>query len=431
MVKISNSLNKSVPAPLQLSLKLLLPLLAAILAISPLAVDMYLPAMPTLAKHLNTSMTMVQNSLSVYLIGYALGLILFGPMADKYSTRVLVFVGIGGFCLASLLLTMVSNIEQFLLVRFFQAFISSAATVVVPGVVREYYGKDTAKGLSYVSMIMMLAPMIAPSIGSVLLLTHSWQLIFYVLAAYSFVVLLLVAKFLPNLVTKPKVTSPDKHSLAENLAEIKNSEFSFIQRYKVVLGNSQARLDIISSMMISLAFFSYITAIPFVYLSVYSVSEYSFSVLFAVNILALMLAHFTNTRFVVRKGSRVMLRIALCVAIFSASLLLLVNFMQLPLIFTVFTIFPLMGSISMIAVNSDALILTKFPQHAGTATAVIGTLRWGVGALAGPILALFYDGSAKPFSLLMFTAVLLVFCCQLILWFSDKKSENYKKYREL
>ena len=86
-----------------------------------------------------------------------------------------------------------------------------------------------------------------------------------------------------------------------------------------------------------------------------------------------------------------------------------------------------MGSISMVAVNSDALIVTKFPQHAGTATAVIGTLRWGVGALAGPILALFYDGSAKPFSLLMFTAVLLVFCCQLILWFSDKKSENYKK----
>ncbi|MEW6994084.1 multidrug effflux MFS transporter [Colwelliaceae bacterium MEBiC 14330] len=420
-------MNKSVPAPLQLSLKLLLPLLAAILAISPLAVDMYLPAMPTLAKHLNTSMTMVQNSLSVYLIGYALGLILFGPMADKYSRRVLVFVGIGGFCLASLLLTVVSNIEQFLLVRFFQAFISSAATVVVPGVVREYYGKDTAKGLSYVSMIMMLAPMIAPSIGSVLLLTHSWQLIFYVLAAYSFLVLLLVTKFLPNRVTEPKVTSPDKHSLAGNLAEIKNSEFSFIQRYKVVLGNSQARLDIISSMMISLAFFSYITAIPFVYLSVYSVSEYSFSVLFAVNVLALMLAHFTNTRFVVRKGSRMMLRIALCVAIFSASLLLLVNFMQLPLIFTVFTIFPLMGSISMVAVNSDALIVTKFPQHAGTATAVIGTLRWGVGALAGPILALFYDGSAKPFSLLMFTAVLLVFCCQLILWFSDKKSENYKK----
>jgi DHA1 family bicyclomycin/chloramphenicol resistance-like MFS transporter len=95
--------------------------------------------------------------------------------------------------------------------------------------------------------------------------------------------------------------------------------------------------------------------------------------------------------------------------------------MALPLAFTVVAIFPLMAGISMVAVNTDALILTKFPEHSGTVTAVIGTLRWGIGALAGPILALFYDGSAIPFSLLMFISVLVVFCCQLMVWFSDKK----------
>ena len=184
----------------QHSLKLLLPLLASIIAISPLAIDMYLPAMPILAEYLNTTMPMVQNSLSVYLLGFALGLILFGPMADKYSRRKMVLFGISGFLLASLLLPFVSNIEQFLSLRFIQAFISSAATVVVPGAIREYYQKDTAKGLSYVSMIMMLAPMIAPSIGSILLVAHSWQLIFYVLAFYSVIILLLVAKFLPEVV---------------------------------------------------------------------------------------------------------------------------------------------------------------------------------------------------------------------------------------
>ncbi len=397
---------------LKVSLKLLLPLLAAILAVSPLAVDMYLPAMPTLAAHLNTPMTMVQNSLSVYLLGYALGLILFGPMADKYSRRKLVILGIGGFFFASLLLPVVSNIEQFLTVRFFQAFISSAATVVVPGAVREYYGKDTAKGLSYVSMIMMLAPMIAPSIGSMLLLAHSWQLIFYALALYSFIVLLLVFTYLPDAV---QPTNENRVNTVESV------QLSFIQRYKIVLSNGEARLDIISSMIISLAFFSYITAIPFVYLEVFNVSEYSFSFLFALNVLALMTAHFTNTRFVVRKGSRTMLRVGLCTATLAAALLALVNLLELPLIYTVVAIFPLMGSISMVAVNSDALILTKFPTHSGTVTAVIGTLRWGIGALAGPILAFFYDGSAKPFALLMFFSVLVVLCCQLIIWFSDKK----------
>jgi DHA1 family bicyclomycin/chloramphenicol resistance-like MFS transporter len=174
-------------------------------------------------------------------------------------------------------------------------------------------------------------------------------------------------------------------------------------------------------MMIALAFFSYITAIPFVYLTVFSVSEYSFSILFALNVLALMAAHFTNTRLVIRKGSRLMLRFGLSIAFVSAITLVLVNIMALPLAFTVVAIFPLMAGISMVAVNTDALILTKFPEHSGTVTAVVGTLRWGIGALAGPILALFYDGSAIPFSLLMFISVLVVFCCQLMVWFSDKK----------
>ncbi|PKH85737.1 Bcr/CflA family efflux MFS transporter [Colwellia sp. Bg11-28] len=408
-IKHGDTLTPS--AQLKVSLKLLLPLLASILAVSPLAVDMYLPAMPTLAEHLNTPMSMVQNSLSIYLLGYALGLILFGPMADKHPRRNLVLLGIGGFFIASLLLPFVSNIEQFLTVRFFQAFVSSAATVVVPGAVREYYGKDTAKGLSYVSMIMMLAPMIAPSIGSVLLLAHSWQLIFYVLAAYSLIVLVLVSYYLPN---ARDVTLPEG-------PVVKKIEMSFIQRYKIVLSNAEARLDIISSMMIALAFFAYITAIPFVYLTIFEVSEYTFSLLFALNILALMMAHFTNTRFVVRKGSRTMLRFGLTLATMAATALMLVNVLALPLIYTVVTIFPLMGSISMIAVNSDALILTKFPAHSGTVTAVIGTLRWGIGALAGPILAFFYDGSAKPFALLMFFAVLVVLSCQLMIWFNNKK----------
>ncbi len=389
---------------MRVSLKLLLPLLASIMALSPLAIDMYLPAMPILAKHLGTDMPMVQNSLSIYLLGYAFGLILFGPMADKYSRRKMVLLGISGFLVASLLLPFVTNIEQFLSLRFIQAFISSAATVVVPGTIREYYQKDTAKGLSYVSMIMMLAPMIAPSIGSILLVTHSWQLIFYVLSCYSVVVLLLVVKYLPEV-----VRSSDSQA----------KQISFLARYKIVFSNSEARLDIISSMIISLAFFAYITAIPFVYLTVYKISEFSFSILFGITVVALMTAHFTNTRLVVRKGSRKMLWYGLTLSVVSSLALFLANLLSMPLIFTVLSILPLMGSISMVAVNSDALVLTKFPEQSGTATAVIGTLRFGIGALAGPILAYYYDGSALPFAGLMFFSVLLVLVCQIIIGYKE------------
>ena len=395
-----------------ISLKLLLPLLASIMALSPLAIDMYLPAMPILAEYLATDMPMVQNSLSIYLFGYALGLVLFGPMADKYSRRKMVILGITGFLVVSLLLPFVSSIEQFLSLRFFQAFVSSAATVVVPSVIREYYQTNTAKGLSYVSMIMMLAPMIAPSIGSVLLIVHSWQMIFYVLSFYSVAILLLTVKYLPEVVRSPVV-------------EEKN--ISFLTRYKIVFSNSEARLDMISSMMTSLAFFAYLTAVPFVYLTVFQVSEFNFSILFGINVLALITSQFINTRLVVHKGSRKMLVYGLTLALITATTLVLVNYFSLPLTYTVMSILPLMGGISMVSVNLDALVITKFPEHSGTATAVLGTLRFGIGAMAGPILAYFYDGSAFPFAVLMLSAVLVVLLCQVIINRNEKIKLNENK----
>jgi len=390
----------------ELSLKLLLPLLAAIIAISPLAIDMYLPAMPILAEQLSTDMPMVQNSLSIYLLGYALGLLFFGPQADKHSRRKLVILGISGFIVMSLALIFVTSIEQFLSLRFLQAFISSAATVVVPGTIKERYGKDTAKGFSYVSMIMMLAPMIAPSIGAVLLL-HSWQLIFFALAVYSSVILFLAYRFLPE-VKREKTLEP----------------VSFLQRYKTVLSHKKSQLNIVSSMLVSLAFFAYITAIPFVYLTVFKVSEFEFSLLFAINILALMTAHFINTRLVGRKGSTTMLKYGLIVAVTFSSMLVLVNFLHLPMLYTAIAVLPLMGSLSMIAVNADALIMLEFTREAGTATAVIGTLRFGIGALAGPILAFYYDGSALPFALLMWCAIVAVLLCQLPSFINNRDQEK-------
>lgn len=402
-------MTHSMNNPNSVSLKLLLPLLASIMALTPLAIDMYLPAMPILAQYLATDMPMVQNSLSVYLFGFALGLVIFGPMADIYSRRKMVLLGVSGFLLSSLLLPLVNNIEQFLVLRFVQAFISSAATVVVPSAIREYYQKNTAKGLSYVSMIMMLAPMIAPTIGSVLLVAHSWQMIFYVLSSYSVILLILVVKYLPEVVRK---------------STVQDKSIRFLARYKIVFSNREARLDLLSSMMISLSFFAYITGIPFVYLTVFQVSEFSFSVLFGINVAALMTAHFINTRLVGRKGSRQMLIYGLTCSLIAAISLVVVNYFSLPIIYTVLSILPLMGGSSLISVNSDALVITKFPEHSGTASGVIGTLRFGIGALAGPILAYFYDGSAFPFAVLMFSSVMVVLICQIRINMNDKLIER-------
>jgi len=389
--------------------RILLPLLASIVAITPLAIDMYLPAMLVIANDLNTSMPNVQISLSIYLAGYALGMLFFGPIADQIGRRKLARIGLSLFGLSSLALAFTTEVHTFWLLRAVQAFTGAAATVVVPGIIRHIYQKNTAKGMSYVSMIMMIAPLLAPSIGSVILGFSLWSTIFIVLAAYSFVILLFVQRYLIDI----PIFKNDRKGLS-----------LFFSSYKIVLSNPHARADILSSMFVSFGFFCFLTSVPYIYLDLFKVSEQLFGLLFAFNVMALMFGNFLNTRVVPRIGSRKMLYYGLMCGFISGTALLSFSVLHLSLYFIVAAIAPLMMSLGIIASNADSLILMKFEQNTGTATAVIGTLRFGSGALVGPILAVMHAQSAVPFSSLMFSAVVLTILVQLIHYFKDKKNAS-------
>ena len=371
-------------------------LLAAVVATTPLAIDMYLPAMPVMAKQLDTSIGMVQQSLSIFLAFFGISMLICGPLADSLGRRPLALFGLTGFVLASVALSLVSSIEWFLAWRALQALCGAAATVVVPGIVRQLYQEHTAKGMSYVSMIMMLAPLLAPALGSGVLWLANWQMIFVCLAGYGLLVLLLSWRYLPEI----RPAGP-------------RQRLAFFAGYKVVFSRVSARPDIATSMFASFSFFCFLTAVPFVYIKYFGVDEQQFSLLFGFNVLMLMLANFINSRLVTRQGPQRMLRAGLVLAVISASALTLFNFWQFSLVFTVLSIAPLMASLSLIATNADAMILMKFPDNSGTATAVIGTLRFGIGALAGPLLAWSYNGTPLPFSLLMLAGVLCIAISQL------------------
>jgi DHA1 family bicyclomycin/chloramphenicol resistance-like MFS transporter len=386
----------------------LIVLLAAVIAVTPLAVDMYLPAMPDIAQDLDAHIGSVQQSLSIFLAAYGVGMLLFGPLADSLGRRPLAIFGLTGFTLCSIILSFVDDISHFLALRALQAFCGAAATVVVPGIVRHLYQEHTAKGMSYLSMIMMLAPLLAPSIGSVILWVSEWRSIFVVLAIYGALILALVWKWLPE-IAKPANEPP---KLSGN----------FFSGYKIVFSNPLARPLIVSMMFGSFSFFCFITAVSFIYINYFGVSEQAFSVLFGLNVICLMIANFINSRLVTRYGSLRMLRAGLAVSLISALLLCVFNYLGLNIWFSVFSIAPLMGGLSLISINTDALILMKFPYNSGTATAVTGTLRFGSGAFAGPLLAYFYTGTAMPFSLLMLSGVLGVILCQLWFVYNDKQS---------
>src|SRR5690349_205625 len=135
--------------------KLPLPLMAAVAALPPLAVDMYLPAIPQIAEDLQTSIGAIQNSLSIFLVGFGLGMLCFGPLSDRHGRRPLALFGLMGFAVSSLLLSLSTTANLFLFFRLTQGFLGSAASVVIPAMIRDSYGKDTAKGMSAVTMIML------------------------------------------------------------------------------------------------------------------------------------------------------------------------------------------------------------------------------------------------------------------------------------
>jgi MFS transporter, DHA1 family, multidrug resistance protein len=178
---------------------------------------------------------------------------------------------------------------------------------------------------------------------------------------------------------------------------------------------------IVSMMFGSFSFFCFITAVSFIYINYFGVSEQVFSVLFGVNVICLIVANFINSRLVTRLGSLRMLRAGVAIALISALLLCVFNYFGFTIWFSVFSIAPLMAGLTLISTNTDALVLMKFPHNSGTATAVMGTLRFGSGAFAGPLLAYFYTGTAMPFSLLMLTGVLGVITCQFWFAYNNKK----------
>lgn len=365
----------------------LIALFASVVAITPLAIDMYLPAMPLLSAALHTDAGSVQQSLSIFLAFYALGMLLFGPLADAIGRRQLALAGLTGFILSSIWLSTSTDITSFLVGRALQAFCGSAATVVVPGLIRQLYQEHTAKGMSYVSMMMMLAPLLAPAIGSGVLAISDWRWIFLTLAAYGMVILACSWRFFPA-------------TLAEH-----QRKPEFFSAYRTVLSRRQAQPLIAVSMFASFSFFCFLTAVPFIYIGHFHVDTTTFSLLFGGNVLALIAANFANVRLVVQHGSAKLLQFAFGSAVVWALLLTLLGMMDAPLWAVVTAIIPLMASLGICATNADALILIDFPQHSGTATAVIGTLRFGAGAAAGPLLALGGQTSVLPFALLMLSGV--------------------------
>ncbi|CNE15377.1 Bcr/CflA family multidrug efflux MFS transporter [Yersinia nurmii] len=349
----------------------------------PLAIDMYLPSMPIIAREFGVEDGRVQMTLSAYVLGFAIGQMFYGPMADSIGRKPVILWGTVIFALAGVACAMAQSVEQLVNMRFLHGLSAAAASVVINALMRDMFTKDEfSRMMSFVVLVMTIAPLLAPIIGGALLVWFSWHAIFWSMAGAALVGAVLVAFFIKETLPRER---RQKFHLRTTIGN-----FGSLFRHKRVLSYMLASGFSFAGM------FSFLSAGPFVYIDLNGVSPQNFGYYFALNIVFLFLMTLINSRNVRRVGAIKMFRFGLLVQLVMGIGLVAVSALGLGFWALVLCVAAYVGCIAMITSNAMAVILDDFPHMAGTASSLAGTLRFGIGALVGTILSLAPSRSAWP-----------------------------------
>lgn len=377
------------PATFSLSLAILF---ASIFALSPLAIDMYLPTIPALAQVFDASIQDVAVSISIYIIGLAIGQFIGGPISDSWGRLPILLTGLGIFFIASLGLANADTLHTFWWLRFVQAIGGGFAAVVVPAVIRDHTeGQATAKLLTFISMMTIIAPAIAPALGTLAFKLSGWRSVFYILAAYSAVVAMGIWRKFPVTVTR-----------SQN--EDTGSVFS---RYRQVFIHPLAPRYLLAQGLNFGVMMTFLVNSSLVYIDHYGLNETTFSALFAANVLFLMFGNRLNSYLLNRLPAALIVHRAIALQSFACLGLLVATYFEPPLYVVVPWIALSYISLGGVMGNSPACYMQFFPVGAGTAASLLGSGQYLLSAVVSAISTQFHSDSLWPMSATMTAAALL------------------------
>ncbi len=365
-------------------------LLAALVAFGPLSVDMYLPSLPTIADDLGAAHAQVQMTIGVFLGGLCLGMLLYGPLSDRFGRRRLLLGGMVLYLLASLGCALAAQVEHLLFWRFLQALGGAAASVLGRALVRDLFPLDeAARVLSLMHLVSMLATLAAPLIGGYLMLLAGWRSLFVLLALFCAVCLVAVAWKIPE--TLP----PDRRGASVG------------QVFRAYGRLAVQPLAIGYILCMALGFggmFAFITASPFVYIDYFGLSPLGYGWLFGLNILGIIIATWLNARWVGRLGPQRLLRIGTTVAALAGVALLMVGVSGwggLPAVAAGVVLY--VSITGLLGANCLASLLAAFPHQAGASAGLAVACQFGLGMACSALVGALYDGTPLPMCLIMGT----------------------------
>ncbi|MBN1953401.1 MAG: multidrug effflux MFS transporter [Bacteroidales bacterium] len=366
-------------------------ILAVLTAMSPLAIDTYLPAMPAMAKVFGVGIQKVQITITLYFLGFALGNFFGGPLSDSFGRKPIAISGIVLYGLSAVLIVFTHRIEEVWILRFLQAFGGGFGTVTVMVFVKDWFdGKQVARMATIIGMIMMLAPLFAPIIGTLLIRNYSWTGIFWFLASFALMLLLIIGLILPESL------KPEQIPRRFRTRQLLGKYIPFFRSRKAIL------------MLLAISFstagmFVFITGASYLYIDYYGFGLNIFPLLFSANIVLNILLSFLNTLLLKKFEPEALLRAGMILQLIAGVVIgIAVLAMDKPLFEAVFAANILfIGSLGLIFGNGTAIILNLLPGISGSANATIGVSRFLVSFIAGTIPSLFKAESILPLGITM------------------------------
>ena len=375
-------------------------LLALLTGIAPMSVDMYLASLPDIARNLMTSDAQVQLTLSFYLVGFAIGQVIWGPISDRHGRKPILLTAISVFIAASFVCTIAPSIEVLIAARFVQAIGGAGMTVMARAVVRDVYeGLAVARELSRMTAVMALAPLIAPLLGGVLQTFFGWRANFIVLTAIGVSAALLVALLLPETL---RSRAPEPVSLG-----------SIFRSYRTF---ARDRTFLAYSGLLICAFgglFAWISASAFVLQNLYGLTPFDFGLAFAVGSVGYLAGTWIAAHIVARAGLDRTLGLG-CAAMAGGGaagvLALMFGFTSATALVLPVAVF--LAGLGLALPQAQAGALLPFPERAGAASSLVGFLQQTAGAVVGAIVVHLLGQSAWPLAI----GVAITGCGALALW---------------
>jgi MFS transporter, DHA1 family, multidrug resistance protein len=369
-------------------------ILGSLSTVSPFAIDMYLPGFPEIAADLNTSIDKVQFSLTSYFIGIAFGQLLYGPLLDRFGRKPPLFIGLVLYILASIGCAYTYSIESLIAMRFLQALGGCVGMVAAHAFVRDLFpASKTAQAFSWMTLVVAVSPMIAPTAGGYVISAWGWHSVFLVLAAVTAVILFFSYTILPD--------------GKKSDASISLKPGAVIANFWTVLNQPQFLLYCIGGGLGAAAAFAYIAGSPDVFMNLYGVSEETYGLIFG-GVGAVLIASTQLNHILLKKHtSEQIVKYAMIYQLITGSILIAG---------TALHVFNLAGLIVMVILflaahgisntNASALALNPFRKHAGSAASLAGSFRMAMGGVSSALVSLFYNGSEWPMIIVMVMCVL-------------------------